>query len=86
MFLSDFRLSMPAPMDNCKGIFIGKNFLYENENFRYGKGQKWEGLGSLTSCPGLRTAAAATVRNPWYGKPFHRFHLLLFFNVLPVSN
>jgi hypothetical protein len=40
-------------------------------------------LGSLTSCPGLKTAAAATVRNPWYGKPFHRFHLLLYFNVLP---
>jgi hypothetical protein len=42
MFLSEFRLSMPAHIDNCKGILIGDNFLYENrENFRDGEGQKW---------------------------------------------
>lgn len=38
------------------------------------------GLGSLTSCPGLKIASAAAVCNSWYGKPLHRFHLLLFFH------
>jgi len=74
---------MPGPMDNCKGILIGDKFPYENEKIQIREGSKMEDLGSLTSCPGLKTAAAATVRNPWYGKPFHRFHLLLYFNVLP---
>ncbi len=41
------------------------------------------GLGSLTSCPGLKTAAVATVSYSGYGKPLHMFHLLLFINVLP---
>lgn len=36
-------------------------------------------LGSLTSCPGLKTAAVATVSHSGYGKPFHMFHLLLFY-------
>ena len=40
------------------------------------------GLGSLTSCPGLKTAAAATVSHSGYGKPLHMFHLLLFYQVL----
>jgi hypothetical protein len=38
-----------------------------------------DGLGSLTSCPGLKTAASATVSHSWYGKSFHMFHPLLFF-------
>jgi len=38
-----------------------------------------DGLGSLTSCPGLKTAAAATVSHSWYGKSLHRFHPLLFY-------
>ncbi len=37
------------------------------------------GLGSLTSCPGLKTAAVATMSYSWYGKAFHMFHLLLFY-------
>ncbi len=37
------------------------------------------GLGSLTSCPGLKTAAVATMSHSWYGKPLHMFHLLLFY-------
>ena len=41
------------------------------------------GLGSLTSCPGLKTAAVTTVGYSGYGKSLHLFHLLLFINALP---
>ena len=36
--------------------------------------------GSLTSCPGPKTATAAAVCNSGYHKTLHRVHLLLFYN------
>jgi hypothetical protein len=55
------------------------NFYMKMGKFQIRVRVKNGGLGSLTSCPGLKTAAVATVSYSWYGKPLHVSHLLLFY-------
>ena len=41
------------------------------------------GLGSLASCPGLKTAASAAVGYSRYGKSLHGLHLPFIFRRIP---